>query len=73
VDQKLGSVKRVVMVVFAVLAILPLIFIRLPQIGEIKAPPLTWEQYSDLCWPTGTDNVMVSQVGVTALLLVIIQ
>ncbi|KAK7109670.1 wolframin-like [Littorina saxatilis] len=57
VDKKLGSTKKIVMIVFAVLAVLPLIFIQVPQLTESKTLTLPWEEFQDLCVPKYKDNV----------------
>ena len=50
-DKKFGVLKKAIMVVFAVLAIIPLIFVRLPYTTEKKIVELNIGTYMDLCMP----------------------
>ena len=50
-DKKLGVLKKAIMVVFAVLAVIPLIFVRLPSTSEKKVVELDLPTYMDLCMP----------------------
>ena len=61
-DKKLGSTKKIVMVVFAILAVVPLIFIRVPQLTASKALVLPWDDYKVLCVPANGENVPSFQV-----------
>ena len=61
-DKKLGKIKTIVMIVFAILAILPLIFIRFPALTESKQVVVPWDTYRSMCIPQGTDNTATYQV-----------
>lgn len=50
-DKRLGALKKVIMAVFAVMAIIPLIFVRLPATTEKKVVDLDLPTYMDLCMP----------------------
>lgn len=52
-DSKLKSVKVIIMVIFGILALLPLIFIRLPSAKSPKSFNLTYAEYHDFCGSTG--------------------
>lgn len=62
VDKKMGGTKKVVMVIFAILAVVPLVFIQIPQLSESKTLTLSWEDYEHLCVPAPGDNVPVYQI-----------
>ena len=62
VDKKLGSTKKIVMIVFAILAVVPLIFIQVPQLAASKALVLPWDEYEVLCIPAEGENVPSFQV-----------
>ncbi|KAJ8314058.1 hypothetical protein KUTeg_008619 [Tegillarca granosa] len=48
-EKKYGKVKTIVMVIFAVLAILPLIFVKLPSGKKESKFELSWDEYKSLC------------------------
>ena len=50
-DKKLGGLKKVIMVMFALLALIPLIFVRLPIATEKKVVGLDLPTYMDMCLP----------------------
>ena len=50
-DKKLGKLKKVIMVLFALMALIPLIFVRLPVSSEKKVVELDLPHYLDLCLP----------------------
>ena len=57
VDKKLGSTKRIVMIVFAIMAVVPLIFIQVPQLVASKALVLPWGEYKFVCVPGRGESV----------------
>lgn len=47
------KLRKIIMVSFSALSILPLLFVRVPTILEKKSLTLTWEDFKDLCIPKG--------------------
>lgn len=65
-DKKLGALKKVIMVMFALLAIIPLIFVRLPVATEKKVVELDLPTYMDMCLPS-EENGASSQIACNPL------
>ncbi|ESP03181.1 hypothetical protein LOTGIDRAFT_171654 [Lottia gigantea] len=61
-DKKYATVKKVIMVSFSLLAILPLLFVRLPALQPDTSPALSWESYRTLCIPIGPVNIAGMQL-----------
>ncbi|OWF40023.1 wolframin-like [Mizuhopecten yessoensis] len=61
-DKQYKSVKTIVMVVFGVLAFIPLAFIRLPSFKVKGKLNLSWEDYSSICVNRLANNTAPSQM-----------
>lgn len=61
-DKKYKSVKTIVMVIFGVLAVIPLAFIRLPSFKSKGKLNLSWDDYRDICVKGVNDNTAPSQI-----------
>ncbi|XP_041366241.1 wolframin-like [Gigantopelta aegis] len=61
-NAKIGIPKKVLMIVFSLLAIVPLIFVQLPSFETKHAVPLTWNSYSKLCIPGSDHSVAATQM-----------
>lgn len=65
-DKKLGTTKKIVMGVFAVLALLPMIFVQLPSTKKPSKTSVGWDEYQNLC--IGQDaNTVPNQLACVAL------
>ena len=65
-DKKLGTTKKIVMGVFAVLALLPMIFVQLPSTKKPSKTVVTWDEYQNLC--VGSDaNTVPNQLACISL------
>lgn len=53
VSPKSEKFKKILMISFAVLGVVPLLFVRLPSVSEKKTFELTWDDYKSLCIPKG--------------------
>ncbi|KAL4222585.1 Wolframin [Mactra antiquata] len=60
VDKKYGFLKKIVMIVFAILAIVPLIFVRLPSSTETSVSALSVEDFVKVCHSDGHDGMIAS-------------
>ncbi|XP_045168412.2 wolframin-like [Mercenaria mercenaria] len=56
-DKKFGFLKKIVMVVFAVLAIVPLIFVRFPTVSDTPVAPLTVDDFTSVCNVEGPEGM----------------
>ena len=61
-DKKFGALKKVIMAMFAVLAIIPLIFVRLPVTTEKKVIDLELPAYMDMCMPQASNGDAYTQI-----------
>ncbi|XP_060065109.1 wolframin-like [Ylistrum balloti] len=61
-DKKYKNVKTIVMVIFGVLAFIPLAFIRLPSFKSKGKLNLSWEDYSSICVDGLTSNTAPNQM-----------
>lgn len=59
-DKKYGFLKKILMVVFAVLAIVPLIFVRFPTVTETQAAPLTTDSFLQVCNAEGPEHMEIA-------------
>jgi wolfamin len=59
-DKRFGFLKKIVMVVFAVLAVVPLIFVRLPTVSETTVVPLTVDDFYNVCNKEGPEGMELS-------------
>ena len=66
-DKKYSSVKKIVMVVFAVLAIIPLIFVRLPSSSPKVEAHLVLPDYVRLCGPGENQDTAEEQIRCASL------
>ena len=62
VDAKIGIPKKVLMIVFSLLAIVPLVFVKFPSFETKHTVPLTWESYSKLCLPGHDHSIAATQI-----------
>nr|QFR55263.1 WSF1 [Onchidium reevesii] len=51
-SPKAQKIKKIVMITFSVLGILPLLFVRIPSLMEKKSLSLSWDDYKELCIPS---------------------
>ena len=56
-DKKLGTTKKIVMGIFAVLALLPIIFVQLPTTKKASKHTVTWDEYHTLCGQSSKNSV----------------
>ncbi|XP_050388379.1 wolframin [Patella vulgata] len=56
-DKKYATIKKVLMVSFSLLAIVPLLFVRMPSLKTEASPVLTWDDFKALCIPESEDNI----------------
>ncbi|XP_067649362.1 wolframin-like isoform X2 [Haliotis asinina] len=61
-DAKFGSAKKVVMIVFAVLALVPLIFVKIPEWKTEVPVELSYENYTSLCFREKVVNDVPQQI-----------
>ncbi|XP_071102570.1 wolframin-like isoform X1 [Haliotis cracherodii] len=67
-DAKFGIAKKVIMVVFAILALVPLIFVRIPAWKKEVPVELSYENYTSLCFREKVVNDVPQQITCSHLI-----
>ncbi|VDI40517.1 wolfamin [Mytilus galloprovincialis] len=66
-DKKLGTTKKIVMGIFAVLALLPIIFVQLPTTKKPSKQVIAWEEYRGIC-ALNDDNSVPEQLACSSFI-----